>query len=40
MDVEWIHPLNQTYPPLVNNLWLNIVMDDWELDGKSLGKQQ
>ena len=33
-----VHPLPKTLPSLVNNLWWNVVMDDWNLDEKSLGK--
>ena len=28
----------KTLPSLVSNLWWNIVMDDWILNEKSLGK--
>ena len=34
MDDGWVHPL--TKPFLVNNLWWNIVMDDWNLDEKPM----
>jgi hypothetical protein len=38
MDDGCVHPFVQTLASLVSNLWWNIVMDDWNLDGKSLGK--
>ena len=38
MDDGWICPLAKTLPSLVNNLWWNVVMDDWILDEKSFGK--
>jgi hypothetical protein len=28
MDDEWVQWLAKTLPPLVSNLWWNIVMDD------------
>ena len=40
MDDGWVHPLANALPPLVNNLWWNMVMDDWNLDEKSFGKWQ
>ena len=40
MDDGRVHPLAKTLPSLVNNLWWNIVMDDWNLDEKSLDKWQ
>ena len=40
MDDGWVHPLANTFPSLVNNLWWNIVMKDWKLDDKPLGKWQ
>ena len=40
MDDGCAHPLAKTLPSLVNNLWWNIVMDDWNLDEKSLDKWQ
>ena len=40
MDDGWVHPLAKTLPSLVTNLWWNIVMDDWHLDEKPLGKWQ
>ena len=40
INVGWVHPLAKTLPFLVGNLWWNIVMDDWNLDKKSLGKWQ
>ena len=36
MDDEWVYPLAKTLPSLVNNLWWNIVMDDWNLDENHL----
>ena len=39
-DDGWVHPLAKTLPSLVNNLWWNIIMDDWDLDEKLLGKWQ
>ena len=36
MEDGWVHPLAKTLPPLVTNLWWNIVMDDWNLDEKHL----
>ena len=38
MDGGWVRPPAKTLPSLVNILWWNIVMDDWNLDEKSLGK--
>jgi hypothetical protein len=38
MDDGWVHPLAKTIPSLVRNLWWIIVMDDWKLDAKVLGK--
>ena len=35
MDDRWVHPLAKTLPSLVDNLWWNIVMDDWILDEKN-----
>ena len=35
-DDERVHPLAKTLPPLVNNLWWNIVMDAWNLDENHL----
>ena len=40
MDDGWVHPLANTLPSLVNNLWWNIVMHDWNLGEKSLDKWQ
>ena len=40
MDDGWVHPLAETLPSLVNNLWWNTVMDDLNSDEKSLGKWQ
>ena len=40
MEGGWIYPLAKTLPSLVNNLWQNIVMDDWKLDEKPLGEWQ
>ena len=40
VDDRWVHPLAKTLPSLVNNLWWNSVMGDWNLDEKSLGKWQ
>jgi hypothetical protein len=40
MDDGRVHPLAKTLPALVNNLWWNVVMDDWNLDEKSLVKWQ
>jgi hypothetical protein len=40
MNDGWVHPLAKTLLSLANNLWWNIVMDDWNLDEKSLGKWQ
>ena len=40
MDDGWVHPLAKTLPSLVSNLCWNVVMDDWNLDEKSLGKWQ
>jgi hypothetical protein len=37
MDDGWVHPLAKTLPSIVNNLWWNIVMDEWNLDEKSIG---
>ena len=38
MDDKWVHPLAKTLPSLVNNLWQNNVMDDWNLDENPLDK--
>ena len=38
MDDKWAHPLAKSLPSLVNNLWWNIIMNDWKLDEKSLGE--
>ena len=40
MDDGWVHPLAKTLPSIVSNLWWSIVMDNWHLDEKSLGKWQ
>ena len=40
VDDDWVHPLAQTLPSLVNNLRWNIVMDDWNLDENPLDKGQ
>ena len=40
MDDGWVHPFAKTMPSLVNNLSWDIVMDDWDLDEKTLGKWQ
>jgi len=40
IDDGWVHPLAQSLPSLVNNLWWNIVMDDWNLNEESLGEWQ
>jgi hypothetical protein len=40
VDDGWGHSLAKTLASLVINLWWNIVMDDWNLDEKSLGKWQ
>ena len=40
MDDGWVHSSAKTLPSLVCNLWWNVVMDDWNLDEKPLGKQQ
>ena len=40
IDDGWVHPLVKTLPSLVNNLWWDIVTDDWNLDEKSRGKWQ
>ena len=32
MDDGWLHPLAESLPSLVSNLWWNIIMDDWNLD--------
>ena len=36
----WVHRLAKTMPSLVSDLWWIIVMDDWNMDGKSLGRWQ
>ena len=38
MDDEWVHPLANILPSIVNNLWWNIVMNDWYLDEKAFVK--
>ena len=35
LDDKWVHLLAKTLCSLVNNLWWNIVMDDWNLDEKN-----
>ena len=40
MDDAWVHLVAKTLLYLVNNLWWNIVMDDRNLDEKSLSKWQ
>ena len=40
MDDGCVHALAKTLLSLVNNLWWTIVMDDWNLDEKRLGKWQ
>ena len=40
MDDGRVHLLAKTLPSLVSNLWWNMVMDDWNLDEKLLGKWQ
>jgi hypothetical protein len=37
-DDGWVHPLAKNPTFYVSNLWWNIVMDDWDMDEKSLGK--
>ena len=39
-DDGWVHPLAKTLPSLVTNFRWSIVMDDWNLDEKSLGTRQ
>jgi hypothetical protein len=38
MKDGWDHSLPKTLPSFVINLWWNVVMGNWNLDGKSLGK--
>ena len=38
IDDGWVHSLAKTLPSLVINLWWNIVVDDFDLNEKSLGK--
>ena len=40
MDDGWVHPLAKTLPSPIINLWWHIVMDDWNLDEKTLSKWQ
>ena len=40
MHDGWFAPLPKTLTSLVKILWQNIVMDDWNLDEKSLSKRQ
>ena len=40
MTMDEFRKLAKTLPSLVGNLWLNIVMNDWNLDEKLLGKWQ
>ena len=40
MDDGWVHPLAKTLPSLLNYLWWNIVMGDWNVDEILLGKWQ
>ena len=40
MDGGKVHPLAKAIPSFVSNLWWNIVMDDWDLDVKSIAKWQ
>ena len=36
MGDGWVYLLAQTLPSLINNLWWNIIVDDWNLDAKHL----
>ena len=38
MDDEFVHSLVKTLPSFASNLWWNIVMDDWNLDEKLIGR--
>ena len=38
MDDGGVQPLAKTLSSLVNNLWWQIVMDDWNSEEQSLGK--
>ena len=38
MNYKVVHMIAKTLPSLVSNLCWNIVMDDWDLDEKSLDK--
>ena len=40
MDDGGVYPWAKTLPSIVSNLWQIIIMDDWNLDEKSLGKWQ
>ena len=40
MDDGRVHPLARTPPSHVINLWWNIVIDDWNMNEKSLGQWQ
>ena len=40
LDDGGVHALAKSLPSLVGDLWQNVVMDDWNLDEKSLGKWQ
>ena len=40
MDDGGVHLLAKILPSLINNLWWNIVIDDWTLDEKTLCKWQ
>ena len=40
MDDGWVHELAKPPPPIVNNYCWSIVMDDWNLDEKPIGKWQ
>ena len=40
MHDGWFAPLPKTLTSLVKILWQNIVMDDWNLDEKSISKRQ
>jgi hypothetical protein len=39
MDDGWAHHWPKTVPSLVNNLWWNITMNDWNLDEEAFDEE-
>ena len=38
MDGRLVHPLAKNLASFASNFWWNIIMDNWDLDEKSLGE--